>query len=199
MYSTAVHKESTRSNRYLQENSISMFRTSSADSSHGCFPGDNYLCCMKKFPLQYVYVSISAIHFSFRRLSISFFSNRLSMYLDVSQNRGFTIKPPKWMVYFMENPMNKWMIWGYPNYFGNTHFCYMSIDHRCQELQDHRCQELHYPRSLHCEGSSESACVIACTHSRQPIRMCSFLYLSFHLLFEANRHYKRGKVQKAFV
>ena len=21
-------------------------------------------------------------------------------------------KPPKWMVYFMENSMNKWMIWG---------------------------------------------------------------------------------------
>ena len=25
-------------------------------------------------------------------------------------------KPPKWMVYFMENPMNKWMIWEY-HYF----------------------------------------------------------------------------------
>ncbi len=24
--------------------------------------------------------------------------------------------PPKWMVYFMENPMNKWIIWGY-HYF----------------------------------------------------------------------------------
>ena len=22
------------------------------------------------------------------------------------------VLPPKWMVYFMENPMNKWMIWG---------------------------------------------------------------------------------------
>ena len=28
----------------------------------------------------------------------------------VSKNRGMF--PPKWMVYFMENPMNKWMIWG---------------------------------------------------------------------------------------
>ena len=27
----------------------------------------------------------------------------------VSKNRR---EPPKWMVYFMENPMNKWMIWG---------------------------------------------------------------------------------------
>ncbi len=33
-------------------------------------------------------------------------------------------KPPKWMVYFMENPMNKWMIWGLLGttiIFGNTH------------------------------------------------------------------------------
>ena len=29
--------------------------------------------------------------------------------LGVSKNRG---KPPKWMVYFMENPINPWMIWG---------------------------------------------------------------------------------------
>ena len=29
---------------------------------------------------------------------------------------------PKWMVYFMENPMNKWMIWGFSHYFWfNTH------------------------------------------------------------------------------
>ncbi len=27
--------------------------------------------------------------------------------------------PPKWMVKIMENPMNKWMIWGY-FFFGNT-------------------------------------------------------------------------------
>ena len=31
--------------------------------------------------------------------------------LGVSKNRG---GPPKWMVKIMENPMNKWMIWGYP-------------------------------------------------------------------------------------
>ena len=31
------------------------------------------------------------------------------IYMDVSKNRG---KPPKWMVNIVENPMNKWMIWG---------------------------------------------------------------------------------------
>ena len=31
----------------------------------------------------------------------------------VSKNNG----TPKWMVYFMENPMNKWMIWGAHPYF----------------------------------------------------------------------------------
>ncbi len=30
--------------------------------------------------------------------------------MGVSKNRG---GPPKWMVKIMENPMNKWMIWGY--------------------------------------------------------------------------------------
>ena len=30
--------------------------------------------------------------------------------MDVSKNRG----TPKWMVKKMENPMNKWMIWGVP-------------------------------------------------------------------------------------
>ena len=29
--------------------------------------------------------------------------------------------PPKWMVYFMENPINPWMIWGYHYFFGNIH------------------------------------------------------------------------------
>ena len=30
--------------------------------------------------------------------------------------------PPKWMVKIMENPMNKWMIWGgFPTIFGNIH------------------------------------------------------------------------------
>ena len=36
------------------------------------------------------------------------------VYMDVSKNRG--IYPPKWMVKIMENPMNKWMIWGH-HYF----------------------------------------------------------------------------------
>ncbi len=39
--------------------------------------------------------------------------------MDVSKNRG---GPPKWMVYFMENPMNKWMIWVYfPYFWSATH------------------------------------------------------------------------------
>ena len=37
--------------------------------------------------------------------------------LDVSKNRGTL----KWMVKIMENPMNKWMIWGgFPPIFGST-------------------------------------------------------------------------------
>ena len=32
------------------------------------------------------------------------------------------VKPPKWMVKIMENPMNKWMIWGaHPYFWFNTH------------------------------------------------------------------------------
>ena len=30
-------------------------------------------------------------------------------------------KNTKWMVKIMENPMNKWMIWGFSHIFGNTH------------------------------------------------------------------------------
>ena len=50
------------------------------------------------------------------------------MNMGVSKNRG----TPKWMVYFMENPMNKWMIWGENPYFWfNTHihniYIYISI------------------------------------------------------------------------
>ena len=41
-----------------------------------------------------------------------------------SKNRGAV--PPKWMVYFMENPMNKWMIWGY-HYFWK-HPCWIWCD-----------------------------------------------------------------------
>ena len=37
--------------------------------------------------------------------------------MDVSENRG----TPKWMVYFMENPIKHGMIWGQkPTIFGNT-------------------------------------------------------------------------------
>ena len=40
------------------------------------------------------------------------------IYMGVSKNSG----TPKWMVKIMENPMNKWMIWGAHPYFGgNTH------------------------------------------------------------------------------
>ena len=35
--------------------------------------------------------------------------------MDVSKNRG-GFDPPKWMVKVMENPIFKWMIWGY-HYF----------------------------------------------------------------------------------
>ena len=35
-------------------------------------------------------------------------------------------KPPKWMVKIMENPMNKWMIWGvFPYFWKHPHSCSM--------------------------------------------------------------------------
>ena len=37
-------------------------------------------------------------------------------HIDVEPNIG-VVNPPKWMVYFMENPMNKWMIWGYRHFW----------------------------------------------------------------------------------
>ncbi len=39
--------------------------------------------------------------------------------MGVSKNNG----TPKWMVKIMENPMNKWMIWGEKNlyFWFNTH------------------------------------------------------------------------------
>ena len=37
-------------------------------------------------------------------------------------------KPPKWMVKIMENPMNKWMIWGPPIIFGNTHIHFPRLE-----------------------------------------------------------------------
>ena len=41
---------------------------------------------------------------------------RIRSLMGVSKNRGI----PKWMVKIMENPMNKWMIWGFSHIFGNT-------------------------------------------------------------------------------
>ena len=35
------------------------------------------------------------------------------IYMVFPKNNG----TPEWMVYFMENPMNKWMIWGYPDFW----------------------------------------------------------------------------------
>ena len=43
----------------------------------------------------------------------------LSRYGCWTKNRGCL--PPKWMVKIMENPMNKWMIWGFSHIFGSTH------------------------------------------------------------------------------
>ena len=43
--------------------------------------------------------------------------------MDVSKNRG--ILPPKWMVYLMQKPMNKFMIWGGKHpYFLETPICF---------------------------------------------------------------------------
>ena len=39
------------------------------------------------------------------------------LYMGVSINEG----TPKWLVYFMENPIYKWMICGYPYDSGNHH------------------------------------------------------------------------------
>ena len=47
-----------------------------------------------------------ALHVGFRKVSCY-------IHMGVSKNKG---GPPKWMVKIMENPMNKWMIWGY-HYF----------------------------------------------------------------------------------
>ena len=45
--------------------------------------------------------------------------------MGVSKNRG----TPKWMVKKMENPMNKWMIWGEnPIILGNTHIFFVFLD-----------------------------------------------------------------------
>ena len=42
-------------------------------------------------------------------MSVFRVTSRIARYMGFSKNRG---GPPKWMVYFIENPMNKWMIWG---------------------------------------------------------------------------------------
>ena len=43
-----------------------------------------------------------------------------------TKNRGGKTGTPKWMVKIMENPMNKWMIWGY-HYFWEHPFVEMFI------------------------------------------------------------------------
>ena len=43
-------------------------------------------------------------------------SQIIARYMGVSKNRG----TPKWMVRIMENPMNKWMIWGENPLFSET-------------------------------------------------------------------------------
>ena len=40
-----------------------------------------------------------------------------AIFLNMGVEPKIVGKPPKWMVYFMENPMNKWMIWGAHPYF----------------------------------------------------------------------------------
>ena len=53
---------------------------------------------------------------------------RLEDELDISVFPKIVVFPPKWMVKIMENPMNKWMIWGYiPLFFGNIHILKMKF------------------------------------------------------------------------
>ena len=45
--------------------------------------------------------------------------------MGVSKNSG----TPKWMVKIMENPLNKWMIWGEnPLFVGNIHLCWPIVN-----------------------------------------------------------------------
>ena len=39
--------------------------------------------------------------------------------IHMGGNPKIGVFPPKWMVKIVENPMNKWMIWGY-HYFSET-------------------------------------------------------------------------------
>ena len=59
---------------------------------------------------------ISCIHLLLK-LAKDFF--KFLPYMGVEPNIGG--KPPKWMVKIMENPMNKWMIWGYPYFWKHPH------------------------------------------------------------------------------
>ena len=46
-------------------------------------------------------------------------------HMGVSKNIG----TPKWIVYFMENPMNKWMIWGETPLFLETPMSHRTTTH----------------------------------------------------------------------
>ena len=66
-------------------------------------------------------IHIIAKYTYYKRMEIPFHSYThweylLRSHLDMSKNRG--ILPPKWMVKIMvQNPMNKWMIWGYHSFW----------------------------------------------------------------------------------
>ena len=57
------------------------------------------------------------------------------------------VKPPKWMVYFMETPMNKWMIWGY-HYFGKRPYEVPSMN--CHHQQQHLPPSGSQLKAFHC-------------------------------------------------
>ena len=55
-------------------------------------------------------------------------------FLEVANIHGCFQKrgTPKWMVYNLENPMNKWMIWGYPYFWKHPHgFSNLSLFSGC--------------------------------------------------------------------
>ena len=70
--------------------------------------------------------------------------------MGVSKNRG--VYPPKWMVKIMENPMNKWMIWGEtPLFFGLTPICIASERKRKVQgfsLDSSAVQNSHFPSQI---------------------------------------------------
>ena len=61
--------------------------------------------------------------------------NFWGLHMGVSKNRGFPNL--KWMVKIMENPMNKWMIWGGIIIFGNTHICWVWPPHSNSDHRDY--------------------------------------------------------------